>query len=218
MSRRIRWLVPRLVALGLLAAALAAGWHWRALLIQPGAVEALLENHPWAPLAFLGAHVVISLAFVPRTVLALAAGMVFGLWWGTLWAVLGAMLGALAGFGLVRLFGGERLRFLHLPTLTPWLARLERGGWRAVWAIRLLPLPATPVNYAFGLTPISWSAYSIGTLLGILPSTVIVVAWGAAGRQALSGAAEGWIWPAVIGVAGLIASFLLSRSGPDDEA
>jgi len=153
--------------------------------------------------------VVVSLAFIPRTVMAIAAGLLFGLWFGLLWAVIGGMAGAWAGFGLVRALGGERLRFLHLPRLTPWLDRLERGGWRAVWAIRLLPLPHTPVNYAFGLTGISWRDYSIGSALGILPSTVIAVAAGAAGGHALTGG--GWIVPSLVGLGGLAASVALSR-------
>jgi uncharacterized membrane protein YdjX (TVP38/TMEM64 family) len=206
MRRRILWVAPRLVAVALLAASVAAMWHWRAL-FDPQAIQALLANHPWAPIAFIAAHVLISLAFVPRTVMAIAAGLVFGLWWGILWATVGAMAGAWAGFGLVRLLGGERLRFLHLPVLTPWLGRLERGGWLAVWAVRLLPLPHTPVNYAFGLTPISWSAYSWGSLLGILPSTVIAVAAGAAGAAGSSN----WLMPALVGVAALAISILLRR-------
>jgi uncharacterized membrane protein YdjX (TVP38/TMEM64 family) len=210
MKRRIRWLAPRLFAAAAIALAIGLMWHWRAL-FEPAAIEAMLADHPWAPIAFVAAHIVISLTFVPRTVLAIAAGLLWGLWWGTFWAMVGAMAGAWAGFGLVRLIGGERLRFLHIPALTPWLDRLERGGWRAVWAIRLLPLPHTPVNYAFGLTPISWSAYSWGSLLGIIPSTVIAVAAGAAGGQALGGTTTGWIVPAAVGGGALVVSLLLTR-------
>jgi hypothetical protein len=145
MIAHVRWLAPRVFAAAVIALAIGFMWRHRAW-FEPEAIEAMLADHPWAPAAFIAAHVVVSLCFIPRTVMALAAGLVFGMWWGLLWTVIGAMAGAWAGFGLVRLLGGERLRFLNLPRLTPWLDRIERGGWRAVWGIRLL-LPHTPVRH-----------------------------------------------------------------------
>jgi uncharacterized membrane protein YdjX (TVP38/TMEM64 family) len=210
MIARARWAAPRLFAATVILIAVYVMWLYRAW-FEPTAIEAMLKNHPWAPAAFVAGHVVISLCFVPRTAFAIAAGLVFGLWWGLVWTMVGAMAGALAGFGLVRLLGGERLRFLHLPRLTPWLDRIERGGFRAVWTIRLLPLPHTPVNYAFGLTGISWGAYSGGSFLGLLPWTAFAVSVGAAGGKALGGGASNWLVPALVGVAGLAASILLPR-------
>jgi uncharacterized membrane protein YdjX (TVP38/TMEM64 family) len=209
MIAHVRWLAPRVFAAAVIALAIGFMWRHRAW-FEPEAIEAMLADHPWAPAAFIAAHVVVSLCFIPRTVMALAAGLVFGMWWGLLWTVIGAMAGAWAGFGLVRLLGGERLRFLNLPRLTPWLDRIERGGWRAVWGIRLL-LPHTPVNYAFGLTGISWSAYSIGSFLGILPASVVAVAIGAAGGRALGNSPTSWIVPVLVGAGGLIASLLVPR-------
>ncbi|HLY55521.1 MAG TPA: VTT domain-containing protein [Stellaceae bacterium] len=208
MRQRIRWLAPRLFAAIVILVAIAAMWHEREW-FDPTFIEGLLKNHPWAPAAFVAVHVVFSLIFIPRTVLAIAGGLVFGLWWGLVWSTVGAMAGALAGFGLVRALGRERLGFLHLPQLTPFLGRIERGGWRAVWAIRLPPLPHTPVNYAFGLTGISWGAYTFGTFLGILPSTAFAVAVGAAGSKAIQG--DAWILPTAIGAAGFAISMLLPR-------
>lgn len=211
MTAASRWLALRLLAAALVAAALAALWTQRAW-FAPETLQALLADRPWAPAAFLALHVAASLTFVPRTPLAVAAGLVFGLWWGIAWATLGSMLGAWAGFGLARLLGGRILGFVRLPLLDSLVERLEAGGWRAVWAIRLMPImPHTPVNYAFGLTGIGWSAYSLGTLFGTLPSIVVAVSLGAAGQGALGGGAASWLFPLLIGAAALALATLLPR-------
>ncbi len=87
----------RLFALALLAAGSVAAWRWRGL-FDPLALPALIGGNPMAPLVFLALHVAGSLFFVPRTLLALGAGLVFGMWWGILWAALGSLAGAVAGF------------------------------------------------------------------------------------------------------------------------
>ena len=57
--------------------ALAAAWRWRGL-FDPLAMVHSLGGNPLAPLAFIALHVAASLFFVPRTLLALGAGLVFG--------------------------------------------------------------------------------------------------------------------------------------------
>ena len=87
----------RLVVAALLAAGIVAAWRWRGL-FDPLALTGLIGGNPTAPLVFLAVHIAGSLFFVPRTVLALGAGLVFGMWWGILWAALGSVAGAVAGF------------------------------------------------------------------------------------------------------------------------
>src|SRR6185437_1871678 len=54
--------------------------------------------HRAAPILFLAGHVVASLLFIPRALVAAAAGLMFGLWWGLVWATLGSVFGSVAGF------------------------------------------------------------------------------------------------------------------------
>ena len=93
--------VARLTVLVLLTAGIAAAWRWRAA-FDPIAIGAAIAAYPAAPLVFLGVHIVASLLFVPRTVLAIAAGLLFGIGWGIVWAAIGSVLGAVAGFCLAR--------------------------------------------------------------------------------------------------------------------
>jgi len=66
--------------------------------VNAEAIAQVIAAYPAAPLVFLGIHIVASLIFFPRTVLAVAAGALFGAWAGTLWAALGAYaFGSLVG-------------------------------------------------------------------------------------------------------------------------
>src|SRR3954469_21174237 len=187
----------------LLGVGAAAMWHWRGV-FDPLAITALLAGHRFAPLGFIALHVAASLFFVPRTVLAVAAGLVFGGWWGPVWAALGSLAGAIAGYVVARyLYAGfvERADPTRLRAL---LARADNGGWRMVARVSLLPLiPHSLTNYAFGLTRVSRAAYAIGSLVGQLPLTIAYADLGAAGGQAMLGGG-GWhtrlLWPTVTGL------------------
>src|ERR1043165_3732441 len=52
----------------------------------------------WGPLVFILGYAVATVAFVPGSLLTLAAGAIFGLAQGTLYTFLGATLGAAAAF------------------------------------------------------------------------------------------------------------------------
>src|SRR5260221_1427975 len=127
----------------------------------------------------------------PRTWMAAWAGLVFGMWWGVVWAVLGSLAGAVAGFLVARyLYAGfvERANSERLKVL---LARAERGGWRMVAVLRLVPIiPHSLTNFALGLTGVRLGAYALGSLLGQLPLTIAYADLGAAGGPAPLGGAR----------------------------
>ena len=200
----------RAVLLGAVVVAVGLVWRERGE-FQPARLQELIAGNAYAPLIFIAIHVAASLLFVPRTPLSIAAGLLFGLWWGTLWAALGAMAGSLAGFALARYVNAGWIRPERIPKLGELLARVERGGWRAVALIRLVPImPHTPVNYAFGLSRLSLGSYMLGSLIGQLPITVFCVDIGAAGGQALTGSMN-WVEPTLVGVAALALSLVLPK-------
>ena len=208
--------IARLLLLALLAAGIAAAWRWRGL-FDPVALTELIAQSPAGPLAFLVLHIAASLFFVPRTLLAVGAGVVFGMWWGIVWAALGSLAGSVAGFLVARyLHAGFVAEFVERadPTkLTALLRRADRGGWRMVAVLRLVPLiPASLSNYALGLTRVRLGAYAFGSLLGQLPLTIAYADLGAAGGRALLGGAD-WqsqvLWPSVIGISALGLSLLI---------
>ena len=199
----------RLALLGFLAAGAVAAWHWRTIL-DPATISAAIARYPTAPLGFLAVHIAASLLFVPRTLLAIVAGLLFGVGWGILWAASGSVAGAVAGFLAAR----------HLSSsLDDWgrfgpiAAQVERGGWRAVAMLRLIPvMPHSVANYGLGLTKLTLSSYALGSLLGQLPMTIAYVDLGAAGERLMVGGAN-WVEPTLIGLAALSLSLLIPAIG-----
>jgi uncharacterized membrane protein YdjX (TVP38/TMEM64 family) len=199
----------RLLALGFLALGAVAAWRWKAV-FDPVEIATAIGCHPAAPLAFITVHIAASLAFVPRTLLAVVAGLLFGTAWGIVWGALGSVAGAAAGFLFARWLGSGLMRFQRGTRIALMLERVERGGWRAVALLRLIPIiPHSLSNYGLGLTGLSLGAYVFGSLIGQLPLTVAYVELGAAGERLLIGGA-GWIQPTLIGLAALSLSFLSS--------
>jgi uncharacterized membrane protein YdjX (TVP38/TMEM64 family) len=197
-----------ILLLGVLVVGIAAAWHWRAVL-DPAAVAAAMGRYPATPLIFLAVHVAASLLFVPRTLLAILAGLLFGIGSGIFWAAIGSVAGAIAGFLVARyinsgVFGLNRSVRLRLV-----LDRIERGGWRAVALLRLIPvMPHSLGNYGLGLTRMPLGAYAFGSLIGQLPMTIAYVDFGAAGERVALGGAD-WLAPALIGAAALGLSLLI---------
>ena len=200
----------RAALLLLLLAGTVTAWLHHAV-FDPAAIETNLAAHPAAPLVFLLAQLAASLLFVPRTVLAVAAGLLFGIGWGVLWAALGSVIGAIAGFLIARYLNAGLIEPENLKRFGPALRRAETGGWRAVAALRLIPIiPHSLVNYALGLTRLPLGAYALGSLLGQLPMTIAYVNLGAAGGKIMAGKA-GWLAPTLIGLGVLVVSLLLPR-------
>jgi uncharacterized membrane protein YdjX (TVP38/TMEM64 family) len=207
--RRVK-AVGRALWVLLIGVGLAASWVERAAL-DPAAIRDAIAAYPAAPLVFLLAHVAASLLFIPRTLLAIAAGLLFGMWWGTFWATLGSVLGAVAGLLVARYVNSGWLVLEDLPKVGPVLRRAEVGGWRSVAALRLIPvLPHSLSNYVLGVTRIGIWPYAIGSLLGQLPMTVAYVNFAVAGGK-LAGGQANWVVPLLIGAGALLISVALPK-------
>lgn len=126
---------------------------------------------------FGAAYGLCTAAFVPRPVLNIAAGAVFGAQAGTFSATVGTVIGAAIAFGLGRVLGQDALR----PLLrSRWLSaadrQMSRRGFRAMLVIRLLPgVPFAASNYAAAVSRMRWSAFIGATALGSLPNTAAYV-------------------------------------------
>jgi len=195
----------RLVVLVLLAIGAASVWQWRAIL-DPTTITAAIGRYPAAPLGFLAVHIAASLLFIPRTLLAIVAGLLFGMGWGIVWAATGSVAGAVAGFLVARFVNSD---LVDPRRLGPIVGAVERGGWRAVAVLRLIPvIPHSLANYALGVTRLPLAAYALGSLLGQLPLTIAYVDLGAAGGRLMRGSAN-WVAPTLIGLAALSLSLLI---------
>jgi uncharacterized membrane protein YdjX (TVP38/TMEM64 family) len=173
-------------------------------------VAQLADLGPLLPLSFIIVHIVASLTFVPRSIIAIVAGALWGFWAACLWSLAGAIAGAVAGFVLARYVNAGWLVPEEMARLGPLLRRAEAGGWRSVMVVRLIPvLPHALTNYALGLTRLSLRDYTLGSALGLVPHTFVFVTLGVSGRRALEGGA--WLEPMLWGFGFLALSIVLPR-------
>ncbi|MGW1536962.1 TVP38/TMEM64 family protein [Streptomyces aureus] len=138
-----------------------------------------------AAVAFAVAYGLCTVAFVPRPLLNLAAGAVFGSQLGLGTALAGTVLGAGVAFGLGRLLGQDALR----PLLRGrWLkaadGQLSRHGFRSMMVARLFPgVPFWAANYCAAVSRMGWLPFLVATALGSVPNTA---AYAVAGARASS--------------------------------
>ncbi|MFG2137718.1 TVP38/TMEM64 family protein [Streptomyces sp. NPDC048650] len=170
-------LVLLLVVLACAAGAMLV-WRPQRLLAEGWPVEL---SGPAAVVVFALAYGVCTTAFVPRPILNIAAGALFGSQAGLVSALAGTVLGAGVAFGLGRLLGQDALR----PLLRArWLAAADRQlsehGFRSMLAIRLFPgLPFCATNYCAAVSRMRWMPYLLATGLGSIPNTAAYVVAGA---------------------------------------
>ncbi|WTC19988.1 TVP38/TMEM64 family protein [Streptomyces cellulosae] len=122
-----------------------------------------------------------TVAFVPRPLLNLAAGALFGSQFGLVAALGGTVLGAGLAFCLGRVLGQEALR----PLLRGrWLKaadnQLSRHGFRSMLAARLFPgIPFAAANYCASVSRMGLLPFLLATALGSIPNTAAYVVAGA---------------------------------------
>ncbi len=134
----------------------------------------------WGVIASIALMVLHSFVPFPAELVAIVNGMVYGPVWGTVITWAGAMLGALAAFALVRMLGRPFVRRLlaeeSVRRMDQWVARYGAG---ALLFSRFVPVIAfNLINYAAGLTNMSWWTFIWMTGLGILPLTILMVVMG----------------------------------------
>ena len=169
---------------------------------------------PAGGIVFVLGYAALTLTPVPKNVLSMAAGAVWGFGPALGMVYVGALLGAAASFVLGRRLGREAVERISGARVAALDAALAHRGLFAMLGVRLMPVvPFTLINYGAGLTAVRRRDYALGTALGIVPGTVAYVALGAFG---LDLGPEFWIAVSVLGVlalAGVAAGVLLRRRG-----
>ena len=157
------------------------------------AVEDLIRSWgAWGVAASILLMVVHSFVPFPAEVVAMANGMLYGPVRGTAITWTGAMLGAWLAFGLAQRLGRPFVQSVvaerHHRTLERF-ATHEGGG--LLLLSRFVPVISfNLINYAAGLTAISWWTFTWATGLGILPLTCAMVL---AGHHMWSGEIGIWL-------------------------
>lgn len=133
----------------------------------------------WTPLVFILAYFLATI-FIPSTPLMAISAILFGFKMGFIYSTIGGILSAIATFYISRILGKEWVENIlakeYLSKLNEYNKKLESG---AVWDIiifRNIPImPFNALNILLGISRVSLKDYTIGSLLGLIPSTAIGV-------------------------------------------
>jgi uncharacterized membrane protein YdjX (TVP38/TMEM64 family) len=155
------------------------------MLVSPpdlAAVPRLVDRLGWfAPVAAVFVGALLMIVLVPRTLITVAWGALFGAVGGAGYTLAGALIAALLGFAVGRWLGrdfvAERVRG-RLARLDGWFARQSVFG---VITVRLLPVGGYGlVSYGYGTTGARLWPYLLGSVLASTPSAFGYAAVGAA--------------------------------------
>ena len=155
-------------------------WFGRNVIAEIEVIETWIEGHGalgW--IVFVGMMIVFTSMFVPDTLLAIAAGAMFGLVGGTILTFVGAFLTAALNFLAAHgLFQTRIEKWLERhPKLRAIQQAANRGELRLQLLLRMLPINAVLVSYVMGATGVRFSTFLIATV-GMIPAVIVNVYFG----------------------------------------
>src|SRR3989454_2492156 len=143
---------------------------------------------------FIGVYVVATVLLAPGAILTIGAGFAFGLWKGFLAVSAGSTLGAVLAFLVARFIARDKVeaiaerndKFRNVDNA------IGKEGAMLIFLLRLSPvIPFNLSNYFYGLTAVRFWPYVLASWIGMMPGTFLYVYIGAAGKAAVSAAADG---------------------------
>lgn len=149
----------------------------------------------WGPVFVIAFYIVACVLLLPGSILTLGAGFIFKVIVGTITVSIGSTLGACAAFLVGRTVArkwitGKVAKNAKFAAIDEAVAQ---QGFKIVLLTRLSPVfPFNLLNYAFGLTKITFWKYALGSWIGMMPGTVMYVYFGA-GLRSLADVAAGQV-------------------------
>ena len=170
----------------------------------------------WGPVVFVAGYVLATVAFIPGSLLTLAAGAIFGLTRGVLFVFVAATLGSCAAFLVARYLARRPVekRLERYPKFAAIDRAVEKRGLLIVALLRLSPIfPFNALNYGLGLTKVRFIDYALASF-AMLPGTLLYVYYGfAVGSVAqIAGGTERekGFWDYALLALGLVATIIVT--------
>ena len=203
--------LKRVILAVIILAGIIAGFIYRDQL-NPEGIQLWIESAGTAaPLLFITIYICSTVLFLPGSLLTLLGGALFGPLWGTLYNLVGATIGAMIAFLISRYLASNWVEKKAAGKMQQLIKGVESEGWRFVAFTRLVPIfPFNLLNYALGLTKISFNQYSIASFIFMLPGALAYTYIGYIGKEAATGG-EDLIKKAMLGIALLAVVIFIPR-------
>ena len=133
----------------------------------------------WSPIVFVIIVIIFTSMFVPDTLLAVAAGVLFGLFWGTFLIVIGAIITSTMNYLVARkLFRVRIEKILRKHPKFRSIHRLaEQDSLRLQLLLRLSPINPVLVSYILGAAGVRYLTFLLATT-GLIPTLFVEVYFG----------------------------------------
>lgn len=195
--KNLKWIKPLLILAAVVAILVLGGKH---LNLQQRISDALawIAGLGTAGMGiYAGLYIFACVFFIPGSLLTLGAGAIYGVVIGSLLvsgsSVMGASIAFLIGRYLARGWIASKIdgnaRFSAIDDA------VASEGWKIVGLTRLSPVFSfNLLNYAYGLTRVTFREYVLASWIGMMPGTVMYVYLGSlAGDLASLGAETGHV-------------------------
>jgi len=170
----------------------------------------------WGPVFVIAFYIVACVLLLPGSILTLGGGFIFKVVKGSITVSIGSTLGACAAFLVGRTIARKWIagKVAKNEKFTAIDEAVAQQGFKIVLLTRLSPLfPFNMLNYAFGLTKISFWKYALGSWIGMMPGTIMYVYVGA-GLRSLADVAAGQVEKSTAGTIffwfGLVATIVVT--------
>lgn len=194
-----RWVWLQVGVAFVVLLALGAAWKWTSLAewASPQKIGDALEPYRtrWTGLPLVIALFVVGeLLLFPVLMLIFACGVAFGPWLGPAYAMAGVLASAIVPFFLGRWLGRKRLLKWGGEPAKKLAKAVEKKGLIAVYLVRKLPAPFTPVNMICGACGLSLLDFLLGTFFGMVAGIVLLTVFGAQVGGLMGGRQPGQLW------------------------
>lgn len=181
----------------------------------------------WGPVLFIAVFLIGTSIFIPESILAIAAGAIFGLWMGLVWVVIAGTLTAIFNFWIGRKLLRGRVEGLlgKHPKIKAVDTAASTAGFRLMVLLRFSPLNYTLLNYLLAVSRAKFKPY-LFACSGMFPGNFSTVYVGFAARHAANLAADikmdggqlplgdGWVHEATLFIglaAAIIATIVVAK-------
>ncbi len=146
--------------------------------LQQDTLRSLIAGYgALAPAIYILIYTLAPVLFLPGLPITIVGGILFGPFWGVVYTITGSTLGASLAFLTARYLARDWVAAkLTGPKWEKLDREVEQHGWKVVAFTRLIPaFPFNLLNYAFGLTKVSFTHYLLATFFCMLPACIAFI-------------------------------------------
>ncbi|TFE01992.1 TVP38/TMEM64 family protein [Jeotgalibacillus salarius] len=161
-------------AVSVLIIAIFLYWFNRTYLdVSPTDIQRWIQSIGWwGPMLFMTIYAFRPLILFPASILSIAGGLAFGAIFGFIYVMIGAVLSAIVAYLIARRFNHTFIKKIQDPRVQLVTTKMEEKGFLYVLLLRLAPLLNFDlVSYSAGLANVKLKAFTLATIIGILPGT-----------------------------------------------